>query len=93
MASENQLFGFVDGSYGDTHIDPLLREPQAQAYIETHQNLYSGEPDVIVSELEESLERQQEELKRKDPRVFEHVRAHLAILDTMRQDTNQQEVA
>ncbi|HCH34970.1 MAG: hypothetical protein UY35_C0029G0004 [Candidatus Saccharibacteria bacterium GW2011_GWC2_48_9] len=93
MAFENKLLGSVDDTYGDTHISPLLRKPQVSAYIETHQNLYSGEPGVVVSELEESLELQEKELKRRDPKVFEDVRAHLAILDTMRQNPNQQEVA
>jgi|GEM_PF-3656193 len=93
MAFENKLSESVDGVYGDTHVSPLLRDPQVQDYIETLQNLNSGEPGVIVPELAKSLKEQEEELRRKDPQVFEAIRANLAIFDTMRQDTNQQEVA
>lgn len=93
MAFDGNLFQTVDDAYGDTHRDPALRSPAAQAYLETHNNLYSGDVDVIASELDESLQLQEQELRHRDPALLEQLRAHLAITDARRQDFNQEEVA
>ena len=93
MAFDGNLFKTVDDAYGDAHRNSAFRTPVAQAYLETHQNLYSGENDVVVSDLEDSLQQQAIELHRNDPALLEQLRAHIAITDVMRLDLNTEEVA
>lgn len=92
MAFERNMLKATGENDDQIDISVVLNQPAVRDYIDTHQNRFSGDGNVVEAELDESLVAQELELGR-NPQLLSLVQGHLATIDTMRQAQQEKEAA